>query len=42
MAIRNDDWAVIDKRIDNAIAEAIAPLKPQGAKKVMEKQDRRK
>ena len=35
MAIRNDDWTAIDKRIADAVGTAVAPLKPQGAKKVM-------
>jgi hypothetical protein len=35
MAIRNEDWAAIDKRIADAAKAAVAPLKPQGLKKVM-------
>jgi hypothetical protein len=35
MAIRNDDWAAIDRHIADAVNAAVAPLRPQGAKRVM-------
>jgi hypothetical protein len=35
MAIRNDDWQAINERIDDVVKAAVAPLKPQGLRKVM-------